>query len=265
MGTNNEDFCGAKLIYAPIRSVSNQRLAEYFDLAAQLKSEYPDFMMGFDLVGQEDMGRPLIDFADQLIEFSKTPPDIPFFFHAGETNWQGVSTDINIVDAILLNTTRIGHGYAIVKHPEAKVLAREKDIPLEICPVSNQVLGLVNDVRNHPGSVLIQEGFPLVISSDDPGAWGTKALSYDFYEAFMAMASRDMDLHLLKKLVENSVKYAKFSNTEEKNRCEQIVTDQWKNFFLRKSADRDFLNRKSQKISLQDEIEIFTNEIVIEY
>ena len=50
-----------------------------------------------------------------------------------------MDTDINIIDAILLGAKRIGHGYAIVKHPEAKKLARHKNIPLEICPISNQV------------------------------------------------------------------------------------------------------------------------------
>ena len=51
----------------------------------------------------------------------------------------GLPTDINIIDAILLGTKRIGHGYAISKHPEAKKIAKERNIPLEICPISNQV------------------------------------------------------------------------------------------------------------------------------
>jgi adenosine deaminase CECR1 len=38
-----------------------------------------------------------------------------------------------------LNTTRIGHGYAIAKHPEAQRIAREKNIPIEVNPISNQV------------------------------------------------------------------------------------------------------------------------------
>ena len=48
----------------------------------------PDFFIGFDLVGQEDLGQPLLDFADELIE-AKNLTDLQYFFHAGETNWQG--------------------------------------------------------------------------------------------------------------------------------------------------------------------------------
>lgn len=64
-------------------------------------------MVGFDLVGQEDKGEALAKFADKL---NAIDPGIQFFFHAGETNWNGASTDLNLFDAFLLNTKRIGHG-----------------------------------------------------------------------------------------------------------------------------------------------------------
>lgn len=58
-------------------------------------------MVGFDLVGQEDLGRPLKDFAKRLLEL---PESLNFYFHAAETNWFGVDTDRNIVsDCIIIN------------------------------------------------------------------------------------------------------------------------------------------------------------------
>ena len=67
----------------------------------------PDFVAGFDLVGQEDLGEPLVKFADKLRMLGQ---DVQLFFHAGETNWYGTATDDNLIDAVLLNTKRIGHG-----------------------------------------------------------------------------------------------------------------------------------------------------------
>ena len=51
---------------------------------------------------QEDMGEPLINFAEHIIAAKERSPKLRFFFHAGETDWQGSSTDINIIDALLV-------------------------------------------------------------------------------------------------------------------------------------------------------------------
>lgn len=102
---DHPDFIGVKLIYAPKRFVEN--VDKYVNTMTELSELYPDYVIGFDLVGQEDKGSPLIKFADTL---NNVNPDIQFFFHAGETNWNGELTDLNIIDAVLLRTKRIGHG-----------------------------------------------------------------------------------------------------------------------------------------------------------
>nr|CAI5840340.1 unnamed protein product [Callosobruchus analis] len=152
-----------------------------------------------------------------------------FFFHAGETNWQGETTDFNLLDAVLLGTKRIGHGFALIKHPEVLQLAKHNDIAVEICPISNQVLKLVDDARNHPGSVLIANDYPVVIAPDDPTFWGARGLSYDWYVAFMAMTSREDDLRFLKQLAMNSIKYSATSGKEKDELFEQWEKD-WSKF-----------------------------------
>lgn len=207
------DFIGARLIYGPHRSVNNETVRNYMKNIQHLMQVHSDIVAGFDLVGQEDPGRPLHSFVNFIKEL---PSDIKFFFHAGETNWFGAISDMNLVDAIIMGTSRIGHGYAITKHPFVMEQIKKQNIAIEVCPISNQVLKLVEDLRNHPASQLIAEGFPIVICNDDPSFWGSKGLSYDWYEAFMGMASREADLKFLKQIANNSITYSAIPEEEKK-------------------------------------------------
>ncbi|XP_037798810.1 adenosine deaminase 2-like isoform X2 [Penaeus monodon] len=204
---HGDEFFSVRFIYAPTRHVDVETVWNYVTIAKELRSKFPDFVAGFDLVGQEDLGLPLKDFLEPLLSLSEGEVHVPVFYHAGETAWLGMSTDENLIDALLLNASRIGHGYAISKHPQAKQMAREKDVAIEVCPVSNQVLMLVPDLRNHPVASLVAEGFPMVVSADDPATWGAQGLSYDFYEAFLALGGAKADLRFLKQLAINSIKY----------------------------------------------------------
>ncbi|XP_068149182.1 adenosine deaminase 2 [Drosophila tropicalis] len=210
--SENPDFIGSKLIYAPLRGVEPKIVDDYVKTCVVLNEKFPDFLVGFDLVGQEELGRPLIDFVEQLL---KMPEHINFYFHAGETNWFGSSIDENLFDAILMGTKRIGHGYAITKHPFAMSLCKYLDIAIEVCPVSNQVLQLGQDYRSHPAALLIAENVPIVISSDDPSFWRATPLSHDFYFAFLGIGPWRADLRFLKSLAINSIKYSAMQDNEK--------------------------------------------------
>lgn len=220
------DFFGAKLIYAPIRKVEREVMDQYIQFAKQIKFELPELFAGFDLVGEEDKGYPLIAYAPQLI---KAAGDLNYFFHAGETNWYGSSTDFNIIDAILLGAKRIGHGFALDKHPLFAKEILEKDIGIEINLISNSVLSLVRDVRNHPLSAFLAQGLPVVISSDDPGTWEADPISMDMYVAFVGAASRYSDLKLLKTFALNSLKYSGMEEAEKQDAINKFQI-QWNTF-----------------------------------
>lgn len=111
--------------------------------------------------------------------------------------------------------------YALTKHPLLWKFAKQFDIAVEVCPISNQVLGLVEDMRNHPAASLFASGSPVVVSNDDPGLWGAKGLSYDFYEAFMGIMSANSDLRSLKQLAMNSLIYSSMNKREKRNALSQ--------------------------------------------
>ena len=109
-------------------------------------------------------------------------------------------------------------------------LIKERDIAIEVNPISNQVLGLVEDLRNHPASALVAQDYPVVVTNDDPALWNAVALSYDFYEAFVGIMPKYADLRALKKLARNSIKYSNMNETE-KSRAMKVWNDKW-NIFL---------------------------------
>ncbi|XP_076256780.1 adenosine deaminase-like isoform X2 [Rhynchophorus ferrugineus] len=183
---DHPDAWGMRLILCVNRNAGTEEMNNTLKIVQQLMLEYPGFVIGFDLIGQEDTGEPLLSHIPTLLKAKEN--NMKFFFHAGETKWYGEPSDLNLFDAVLLNSTRIGHAYALLKHPKLLHLVKERAIALEINPISNQVLGLVKDLRNHPSSYFIANNFPVVIASDDPGIWDGKALSYDWYYTFMALA-----------------------------------------------------------------------------
>ncbi|XP_038049532.1 adenosine deaminase 2-like isoform X3 [Patiria miniata] len=223
------NFSGAKYIFSSKRHVAEEIVKSDVSLALSLRDTYPDHFAGYDLVGREDAGYPLIHFIQELLLPSQLNRSLPYFFHAGETDWEGTSIDENLIDALLLNTSRIGHGYAITKHPVAMAMALSQDTAIEVNPISNQVLGLVDDLRNHPAATLISQGFPVVISSDDPATWNAGQLSYDFYQAFMGLAGEQADLATLKQLAQDSIRYSAMSNSEKKAAM-QLWQKKWDSF-----------------------------------
>ncbi|KAF8643782.1 hypothetical protein AX16_008801 [Volvariella volvacea WC 439] len=139
-----QDFIGARIIYTTLRFITPEELDWYLEDCIALKKEFPHLIAGFDLVGDENVFKPLSYYLEPLLRFQQRQKeegvDIPFIFHAGETLGDGTDADTNLYDAILLGTKRIGHGFSIVKHPKLLNICRERGIALEVCPISNEIL-----------------------------------------------------------------------------------------------------------------------------
>jgi adenosine deaminase CECR1 len=93
-------------------------------------------------------------------------------FHAGETLIDAGGSDdpknSNLYDSLLLHAKRIGHGYALLKHPLLLQRYREKKICLELCPISNELLHLCGNAREHPFPQLLAAGLHCTLNADNP-------------------------------------------------------------------------------------------------
>ncbi|CAF1612843.1 unnamed protein product [Rotaria sp. Silwood1] len=228
------------LIYSS-RQSSKEQIKIHINNLINLQHLYPDFIRGYDMVGEEDKGHTILFHSDSLINafnYSKTTNgSFDLVFHAGETNWpenhlpsnygDGVSTFENIYDALVLRTRRIGHGLSLAKRPDMYEYIRQRQIAIEVCPASNQLLGYVADLRNHPGIVYHRSGIPIVLGGDDPGSFGYNQLTIDFYLATMAWG---LNLADLKQFAWNSIQYSSLPDNRKKEGF-QKWENQW-NLFI---------------------------------
>ncbi|PWY90865.1 adenosine deaminase family protein [Aspergillus heteromorphus CBS 117.55] len=214
-----KDFWGARVIWSDTRSKDRASLTKSMKIALERKTKFPELFSGYDVVGQEDLGRPLADMAPELLWFREQTDElnltVPFFFHAGETLGDGNSTDLNLVDAILFNTRRVGHGFSLYKHPKLIDEVVDNAIMVEVCPISNEVLRLATDILHHPLPAMIAHGIPTAISNDDPAILGQDAagLSYDFYQTIQAFDN--LGLAGLGALAQNSLRWANFEDQSD--------------------------------------------------
>jgi adenosine deaminase CECR1 len=136
--------------------------------------------------------------------------DLPLCLHAGESDWQHVS---NLYDAVLLKSTRIGHGFNLSFFPAAEGLVQQQNTCIEVSPLSNQILGYVRDLRIHPAHAWIKRGIQISISPDDPGVFGYIGVTPDYWSIFLAW---ELDLRALKKLAMNSIMYSHLDEAGKK-------------------------------------------------
>jgi adenosine deaminase len=67
---------------------------------------------------------------------------------------------------MLLDAERIGHGLMLPRHPALFAQAAGCGIPsVEVCPISNQVLGYVPNLMDHPGLLMLRNGVRITINN----------------------------------------------------------------------------------------------------
>jgi aminodeoxyfutalosine deaminase len=129
----------------------------------------PDGLVGIGLGGYE-VGFPAAPYADQFAR--ATALGLHSVPHAGET--EGPDSVRQAID--LLGAERIGHGVRSLEDAELTARMADLGILCEVCPTSNHLLGVVDDLADHPLPAMIDAGLRVSINTDDPGWFDTDLL-----------------------------------------------------------------------------------------
>ena len=104
--------------------------------------------------------------------------------HAGEV--AGPGSIRGALDA--LQADRIRHGFRAIEDPTLVAELAEREIVLDVTPVSNVRTGAVGSLEEHPLPRLVEAGVRCSISTDDPAMFDT-----DLTRDYAAAASLGVD------------------------------------------------------------------------
>lgn len=146
-------------------------------LGAYAKLGRPSTVIGLDLAGNEDITSPVE--TGLLFLNAKDKYGIKVTIHAGETG-----RIENIISAVNeFGADRIGHGTAASKSVEVMEMLKDRDICIEVCPISNRLTNAVNESESHPVIDFIDHKVPFVICSDNPSIHSS-SLTEDYLEFY---------------------------------------------------------------------------------
>ena len=120
--------------------------------------------------------------------------------HAGEAAgpdyiWQAIKD---------LNVDRIGHGINAYKDSELVQYLIEKQIPLEMCPISNVKTNVVQSLDTHPIYQFYKKNMLITVNTDDPKMFGTSLEN----EYISLIDTFNLDFSDIYQLSQNSIKSA---------------------------------------------------------
>ncbi|MBT8189255.1 MAG: adenosine deaminase [Saprospiraceae bacterium] len=146
----------ASLILCTLRHFSKAQSMETVKL---VKKHMDDIIVGFDIAADE-AGHP-IDNHIKAFDFANRE-NIPCTAHAGEA--KGPESVWETLDHF--HPSRIGHGVRSIEDPRLIQYLKDKNIHLEVCPVSNVIINIVDKIENHPIDSLFKQDVSLSINTD---------------------------------------------------------------------------------------------------
>lgn len=177
---------------------------------------------------------------EKYASFTQPPQKTPHTaLHAGELTVGLIRPEhltFHIAEAVnVAKADRIGHGVDIsFEHNSQEILTKMKKdkIPVEINLTSNEfILGVKED--SHPFHVYLDNGIPLILSTDDPGILRTSLTEEYAIAAYRYNLSYDQ----IKQIVKNSIEYS-FLSENDKNSQRAKLQNSFKDFESKFEMDR---------------------------
>ena len=149
-------FLATGIIACAMRHLPQEQNMKMFREARELLGSG---LVAVDLAGDEAAFPmrefvPLFEAADHL--------GLPFTIHAGECG-----SCENVKGAIELGAKRVGHGIAMRESRALQILAADRHIGVEVCPVSNLQTKAIPSIREYPLRAFMQAGIPVSVNTDN--------------------------------------------------------------------------------------------------
>lgn len=184
--------------------ISRNAHTEYLGPRINDAVESWDGLSGIDLHGPEDL--PLESWTKPLWLKAKRN-GLTVKAHAGE-----FGPASNIEYAITeLGVKRIQHGVAARDSEELMQKLIDEDVFLDMCPISNYKLQVVEDWKDHPLKDFIDRGIKCTISTDDPLSFNNSLI--DEYETCINQLNLSIDQ--LVSLAKNGFRASNLSSDEK--------------------------------------------------
>lgn len=177
---------------------SEQACKDMLKILSAIKNlELPEKIIGLDLAGNEDTAIP--ENLPFLFKKGKYELNLGITIHAGETgNLHNILEAVHVFEA-----DRIGHGTAAMHCIKTMDLLREKNIAVEVCPISNRRTNSLKEDDAYTFHQFLKYEVPFILCSDNPAIHDLNLV--EDYKVFMQETN---DIEFLLKHYEHQKKYS---------------------------------------------------------
>lgn len=156
-----------------------------------------------DLAGNE-AAFPMENFRGLFAEAKKM--GYPFTLHAGECGRVE-----NVIESVKAGAKRIGHGIALRGNSEAIEFCKERNIAIEMCPISNMQTKAVSCKEEYPIREFLDAGLNVTLNTDNRMVSNTTiSKEMEFVQSNYGITDEE-----LRKMTENAIE-ASFADDEVK-------------------------------------------------